>query len=787
MARKNRSVQTLSRAPHGPPPLFKHQIASVKFMGTRSRVLDSSDPGCVSGDTEFLTPTGWKRIDQYVPGDMVAQFHPHVAEIEFVEPIAYVKEPCAEMIEIAPVRGTSQLLSPEHRVLWYGPNEEFGEQSAESFMRELHKRGGGHMRKKFMTAMHTAATNTTGMSEAELRVQVAFVADGHMAAKAPGSLGTIRVKKTRKVERLHKLLQDARIQYRHRTQPSTGFTIFRFTPPRHFKHFPAAYHALKQKELCIIGDEATHWDGSFDPRPSSGRRFSSMVKTDADIVQLAWAALGASTSNHWTEHGGYQVHASLKQLVGPGRKEAVRVVPSPDGYKYCFTVPSTYLYLRRNGYPFATGNTGKTRVQIELFAARRKRGGGAALIIAPKSLLRSAWQDDFLKFAPEIKTVVCPAEKREEQFALPADVYITNTDAAKWLASQPASFFKRFDTLIIDELSSFKHHTSQRSKAINKIKKHFDNRYGLTGTPNANTITDIWHQVFILDDGERLGRSFYQFRASVCSPEQVGPQPNMLVWKDRPGAELAVGGKLADMTVRHKFEECLDIPTNHSYVVPYHMSPKQTKVYEAMERDAITLLDSGKIISTVNAAGVMTKLLQIASGASYSDVTDDSLEDYSPIDNGRYELVADLVDQRQHSVVFFNWTHQRDLLIAEFKRRGITYVVIDGSTSDKARKEAVDMFQAGFYRVVLAHPQSAAHGLTLTKGTATIWPSPTYNLEHFLQGNKRIYRAGQTEKTETIMIIAQGTIEEKVLAKLQEKDARQGSMLDLLKDMFNDR
>ena len=343
-------------------------------------MLDSSDPGCVSGDTEFLTPTGWKRIDQYVPGDMVAQFHPHVAEIEFVEPIAYVKEPCAEMIEIAPVRGTSQLLSPEHRVLWYGPNEEFGEQSAESFMRELHKRGGGHMRKKFMTAMHTAATNTTGMSEAELRVQVAFVADGHMAAKTPGSLGTIRVKKTRKVERLHKLLQDARIQYRHRTQPSTGFTIFRFTPPRHFKHFPAAYHALKQKELCIIGDEATHWDGSFDPRPSSGRRFSSMVKTDADIVQLAWAALGASTSNHWTEHGGYQVHASLKQLVGPGRKEAVRVVPSPDGYKYCFTVPSTYLYLRRNGYPFATGNTGKTRVQIELFAARRKRGGGAALV-----------------------------------------------------------------------------------------------------------------------------------------------------------------------------------------------------------------------------------------------------------------------------------------------------------------------------------------------------------------------------------------------------------------------
>ncbi len=174
--------------------------------------------------------------------------------------------------------------------------------------------------------------------------------------------------------------------------------------------------------------------------------------------------------------------------------------------------------------------TGKTRVQIELFAARRKRGGGAALVIAPKSLLRSAWQDDFQKFAPEMKTIVAPAEKREQAFSQVGDVYITNTDATKWLAQQPTSFFRCFDTLIIDELSSFKHHTSQRSKALNKIKKHFANRYGLTGTPNANSITDIWHQVFVLDDGQRLGKSFYQFRNSVCQPKQVGPQPNMLQW-----------------------------------------------------------------------------------------------------------------------------------------------------------------------------------------------------------------------------------------------------------------
>lgn len=441
-----------------------------------------------------------------------------------------------------------------------------------------------------------------------------------------------------------------------------------------------------------------------------------------------------------------------------------------------------FMMMRDRVLDASDPGTGKTRVQIELFRMRRLRGGGKALVIAPKSLLRSAWQDDFLKFAPDMTTVVCPAEKREQMFAQEADVYITNTDATKWLAKQPAKFFQQFDTLIIDELSAFKHHTSQRSKALNKIKKHFSKRYGLTGTPNSNSITDIWHQMFVLDDGQRLGRSFYQFRNAVCEPQQVGPQPNMLQWHDKPGAENVVANLLVEAIVRHKFEECIDIPANHTYSVPYHMSPKQAKAYQQMERDAITMLNDGKVITTVNAAGVMTKLLQIASGASYFEGLEG--DDYASIDNGRYELVSDLVEQRDHSVVFFNWTHQREELIKEFKKRGITYAVIDGNTSDKARKEAVDLFQSGFYRVLLAHPQSAAHGLTLTKGTATIWASPTYNLEHFLQGNRRIYRAGQTQKTETIVVLAPGTVEDKVYAKLQEKDARQGNMLELLKELF---
>jgi SNF2 family DNA or RNA helicase len=133
-------------------------------------------------------------------------------------------------------------------------------------------------------------------------------------------------------------------------------------------------------------------------------------------------------------------------------------------------------------------------------------------------------------------------------------------------------------------------------------------------------------------------------------------------------------------------------------------------------------------------------------------------------------------------VCFFIWKHQRDELTRLAKARGITYAVLDGDATANEKREAVNYFQKGFYQVIFAHPQSAAHGLTLTKGTATIWASPTYNLEHFVQGNYRIDRAGQTEKTETIMVVAPKTIEEHVIAQLERKKIRLDTMLATLKE-----
>lgn len=434
-----------------------------------------------------------------------------------------------------------------------------------------------------------------------------------------------------------------------------------------------------------------------------------------------------------------------------------------------------FLKRRPRVLDLSDPGTGKTAVHILDFASRRKARGGCALVIATKSLLYAAWANDTYRFAPGIKVSVATATNREAAFAEDADIYVTNHDAAKWLAGKPKKFFAKFDTLIIDEGTAYKHATSQRSKAIAKIAKYFEYRRLLTGTPTSNSITDIWHQALLIDDGQRLGTSFFAFRSAVCQPEQVGPKANMIKWVDKDGSEAAVSGLLSDIVIRHKLEECVDLPPNHEYAVPVQLGKKILTSYKQMEQMQIMWLKDQPQVTAINAAVAKNKLLQIASGAVYNDEGD-----YTLIDTERYELAADLAEARTHTVVFYLWQHQRDEMLREFSKRGMSCTLVDGSVNDNARRIAVQGFQAGAFRVLLAHPQAAGHGLTLTRGVATIWCGPTYNLEHYLQGKRRVERIGQTQKTETIVLTATGTIDELAWERMQGKRERQDSFLNMV-------
>lgn len=419
--------------------------------------------------------------------------------------------------------------------------------------------------------------------------------------------------------------------------------------------------------------------------------------------------------------------------------------------------------------------TGKTRAHIDAFAKHRAKRGGKALVIAPKTLVESAWLEDFTKYQPDLAVGVATAENGRAGFDRnDFDVVITNTDAVKWIEdNNPKQLLKGFDTFIVDEFAAYKHRTSQRSKAMAKLARFFEFRRGLGATPNPNSVLELWHQIYLLDDGKRLGINYFKFRAAVAEAVQIGPRSEHVEWRDKPGIEGVVAHMIKDITIRHAFERCLDIPPNFTVHVPYHMPNKLTKAYKRMAEECV--LELGKReITAVHAAALRTKLLQMASGAVY-----DGTGGYVIIDRARYELIAELVEARKHSVTFFNWKHQREELAREFDKRGISYAVIDGETPSRHRAGIVTAYQEGAYQTLLMHPETGAHGLTLTRGTATIMTSPVYRADWAKQMLHRVYRGGQTQKTETILVEAVGTVERMVYDRRADKADRMNIFLAL--------
>ena len=425
--------------------------------------------------------------------------------------------------------------------------------------------------------------------------------------------------------------------------------------------------------------------------------------------------------------------------------------------------------------------TGKTRCHLEAFAERRRAGGGCALILAPKSLLRTAWYDDARAFIPDMLCSIAYSTNRLKAFDAKADIYITNLDAVKWLVKhKPRQFFKKFDTLIIDELTAFKHRTSARSKAAAKVAPWFDFRSGLTGTPNPTSVTDMWHQAMIIDGGERLGQNFFRFRAAMCTPEQKGPKPEHIQWEDKEGAVETVVGMLSDISVRHEFEKVMDVPPNYTRAVKFYPSNTLMKKYLEMQRGAILQLEKGDV-KAVNAAVLRNKLLQIASGAVYGDDGE-----YHVLDLERYELIMELAEEMPHSIIFFNWAHQKELLSDAAAKRGLEHAILDGDVPIRKREQIVHNFQNGRYRMLILHPQTGAHGLTLTRAVRTIWSSPVYQPDFLKQGKHRIWRGGQKKVTETLLVEAQGTVEHLVYERLNEKNARMVQLLDMIEEITNE-
>ncbi|HBW09410.1 MAG: hypothetical protein JL55_18660 [Pseudomonas sp. BICA1-14] len=421
--------------------------------------------------------------------------------------------------------------------------------------------------------------------------------------------------------------------------------------------------------------------------------------------------------------------------------------------------------------------TGKSRTCLEAFARLKAANQvDRMLVLAPLSILRPSWGKDCTEFTPQLTYSVVTAKEKFKALppAVDADIYVTNHDAVKWLKDWRPPAGERW-VLVIDEAPAFKNRTSQRSKALAHLRQYFEWRWPMSGTLNANGVLDTWHIAFLTDDGERLGRQFWGFRAQVCTPVATGPGGQYTEWQEKPHARAIVADRLKDIVFRVKFEDCLDVPENVTRHLEVELPPRMMAQYRQLLREAAVEHESGAMITAIHAGAKAQKLLQLCSGAIY-----DGEGGYKVFDTSRTDLALDLIEQREQSVCAFLWKHQRDLLVEGARQRGLRYGVIDGETPVKEREVLVARFQAGDLNVIFAHPQSAAHGLTLTRGTATIWPSPTSNADHFQQFNRRIYRAGQKQRTETICISAADTREKQVYERLDGKLVKMAELNSLL-------
>jgi SNF2 family DNA or RNA helicase len=414
--------------------------------------------------------------------------------------------------------------------------------------------------------------------------------------------------------------------------------------------------------------------------------------------------------------------------------------------------------------------TGKTRAVLDAHAIL----GGKALVLAPLSILEAAWGEDISKFQPNIKYGVAYAKNRKQVFEDDKnEMVITNFEAVNFLCKN-TQYLKDFDTIIIDEFTAFKNRSAKRSKNLNKIISHFTNRIAMSGTPNSNTILDIWHPVYLIDNGERLGARFYSFRHQACTPKFNGFANE---WIDKPGIEETIADKLSDICIRFALTDCMDLPDKIVRTINTKLTPNVQKQYKTLAEESVLYTKSGTV-NAVHAAARVKKLLQLVTGAVYDE---DGVVQF--VHQERYDIVMTLVSQRAHSLVAFNWKHERDALVEMANKEGITYDIIDGSVKPEKRNDIVARYQAGHIKVLFCHPQSAGHGLTLTKANTVIWCSPTYNAEHYQQFNQRIYRAGQTQKTETILIQARNTWEPEVYEKLNTKLGRMENLLHILKEI----
>lgn len=395
------------------------------------------------------------------------------------------------------------------------------------------------------------------------------------------------------------------------------------------------------------------------------------------------------------------------------------------------------------------------------------------LIIAPKKVAEGTWTKEAQKWEHlrhlRISAVLGSQQKRLRALATPADIYVINRDNVAWLVD----YFKNawpFDMVVLDESSSFKNSQSKRFKALKLVRSRINRLVELTGTPASNGLIDLWAQIYLLDGGARLGRTLGQYRERFFDPDKRS-RTQIFSYTPKDGSMEYIQQAIGDICVSMKAEDYLNLPDRMFDDVPVVLDDKARKAYRQLERDLLLELDEGQI--TAASAGVLTgKLLQLCNGAVY-----DSEKRPLAIHNCKVEAFLEVLEllNGQHCLVFYNFQHDRDRLLAALEPLGLRVRVYQNAADE-------DAWNAGEIDVLLAHPASCAYGLNLQNGGHHIvWFGLTWSLEQYEQANKRLHRQGQRHPVIVHHLVVQGGMDEDVIDSLRAKGDTQEALMDALK------
>lgn len=394
------------------------------------------------------------------------------------------------------------------------------------------------------------------------------------------------------------------------------------------------------------------------------------------------------------------------------------------------------------------------------------------LVIAPKRVAEDTWTREHAKWDHlrdlKISKVLGTAAQRRKALEAEADIYVIGRDNVVWLVEHLQKVRKGwpFDMVVIDELSSFKNPQAKRFRALRKAMPHVKRVVGLTGTPSPNGLMDLWAEVYLLDRGERLGSTLGAYRERYFRP---GARNGYVVykWDALPGARKEIEAKISDICVSMSAADYLKLPKRIDNVIPVQLSPAEMAAYKTMEAEQLLQIEDDDI-AALNAAAVMTKLLQIANGSVYA--VDGKVVQ---IHSAKLEALEEIIDTTDGPVLVF-YSYKHDLAAIQGSIKGARIL---NSTADIAD------WNAGKVQVLLAHPASVGYGLNLQEGGHVIvWYGLTWSLELYQQANARLYRQGQEKPVIIHHLIAEGTVDEEVMQALQHKDTSQAALLAALKE-----